>query len=160
MFPQKIRVVAASIMLAALALAPESAAQQRVGAITIEDPWVATTNPGAEVAGGYVTLRNAGPQPDRLISADSTRAARVELHEMNMDNGVMRMRQVEGIDVPAGGVATLRPGGLHIMFFDIDAQFQEGQRIPVVLHFERAGDVRVDFVARPRLAPGAHNHEH
>jgi hypothetical protein len=160
MFTQTLRVVAASFLLAAFAFVPESAAQPRVGAITIEDPWVATTNPGAAVAGGYVTLRNEGAQPDRLISAESTRAPRVELHEMNMDNGVMRMRQVQGIDVPAGDVATLRPGGLHIMFFDIDAQFQEGQRVPVVLHFERAGDVRVDFVARPRPAPGAHDHEH
>jgi copper(I)-binding protein len=77
-----------------------------------------------------------------------------------MEGGIMRMRQVRGIDIPAGGEATLRPGGLHIMFFDIDAPFEEGQRVPVTLHFERAGELRIDFVARPRPSPGAHAHEH
>lgn len=160
MFNATLRIVAASFMLAALAFAPDSAAQHRAGAVTIEDPWVATTNPGAVVAGGYATLHNHGAQADRLVSAESPRAARVELHEMSMEGGIMRMRQVRGIDIPAGGEATLRPGGLHIMFFDIDAPFEEGQRVPVTLHFERAGELRIEFVARPRPSPGAHAHEH
>lgn len=144
-----IRIIAASFMLAAVWAAPESAAQQ-APAITIEDPWAGTTNPGATVAAGYVTLRNAGAQADRLVSATSPRAGRVELHEMRMDHGVMRMRPVEGVAVPPGGEAVLQPGGLHIMFIEIDAQFVQGQRIPVTLRFERAGDVSITFIARPR----------
>lgn len=157
MLNQLIRVVAASFLLAAAFAAPESAAQQ-AATITIEDPWAGTTNPGATVAAGYVTVRNTGAQPDRLLSAASPRAARVELHEMSMSNGVMRMRPVDGIAIPAGGEATLQPGGLHIMFLEIDAQFVEGQRVPVTLRFERTGDVAVDFVARPRNRSNAHAH--
>lgn len=151
------RFAAASFLLAAVVVAAPSLAQQQ-SAITIEDPWVATTNPGATVAGGYVVIRNTGRDADRLLSATSPRAARVELHEMTMANGVMRMRELEAVPVPAGGVATLQPGGLHIMFFDIDAPFAEGQRIPVTLQFERAGSMRVEFDARPRVRSGSHEH--
>ena len=70
----------------------------------------------------------------------------------------MRMRPVAGIDVPAGGAVSLAPGGLHIMFIDIGAQFQDGQRIPVKLTFERAGDVNTVFVARRRTHGAGHEH--
>src|SRR5690606_13871783 len=118
------------LALAAFAIGPESAAREQAGSIVIDDPWVATTNPGATVAAGYVTLRNTGARADRLLSATSSRAERVELHEMNVTDGVMRMRPVAGIDIPPGGTATLTPGGLHIMFLDIDAPFSDAARIP------------------------------
>jgi hypothetical protein len=54
----------------------------------------------------------------------------------------------------------LAPGGLHIMFIDIDAQFRDGEHIPVTLHFELQGDVTAVFIARPRTAEGAHSHDH
>ncbi|MCR6645888.1 MAG: copper chaperone PCu(A)C [Terricaulis sp.] len=113
------RIVAVSFLLAGLALYP-SAHGQTHGAIAIHDPWVGTTNPGANVAAGYVTLHNNGAAPDRLLSATSPRASRVELHEMLMDNGVMRMRQVHAIALAPGGSVTLAPGGLHIMFFGVE----------------------------------------
>ncbi len=151
---------AASFMLAAAFAPPPSFADPRTGPIVIADPWAATTNPGASVAAGYVALRNTGAQPDRLVSASSPRARRLELHEMSMADGVMRMRPVQGIDIPAGGETSLRPGGLHIMFMDIDAAFVSGERIPVTLQFERAGAIEVEFVARPRDAQRSSGHEH
>ncbi len=151
-------VLAALAAFAVIACSPASDAQSARAAIVVEDPWAAATNPGATVAGGYVTLRNPRATPDRLISASSPRADRVELHEMSMDGGMMRMRPVTGIDVPAGASATLRPGGLHIMFINIDEQFQDGQRVPVTLTFERAGNIHTVFVVRPRPVGGGHEH--
>lgn len=156
-FSQIIRALAASFVLAAVGFMPSASALQQAGAIAIENPWIAATNPGATVAAGYVTLRNTGGESDRLVSARSTSAARVELHQMSMSNGIMRMQPVEAIVIPAAGAATLEPGGLHIMFLDIHAQYQAGARVPVTLYFERAGDVEVQFDVRPR---GSSGHEH
>jgi len=153
------RVVAASLLLATLSLASVSVAQTAAN-IVVEDPWAGTTNAGATVAAGYLTLHNRGERTDRLLAAQTARASRVELHEMTMDNSVMRMRMVDGIAIPPRGAAVLRPGGLHLMFIDIDAPFVEGQRIPVTLTFERAGIVQAEFVVRPRHRPGGPQHEH
>lgn len=160
MFTQAIRLVAASFMLAALAVAPESAAQQRAGAIVIEDAWASASNPGTNIAAGYATFRNTGGQSDRLLSVSSARAGRSETHEMRMDGAIMRMRAVQGIEIPAGGAVTLAPGGLHIMFFNVDAPFVTDQIVPVTLRFERAGAVNVDFVVLPLNARRGHDHDH
>lgn len=154
----RIHFIAMLAALTVIACSPASDAQSARNTIAAEDPWIAATNPGAGVGGGYVTLRNTGATADRLISASSSRAGRVELHEMSMTGGMMRMRPVAGIDVPAGGSVSLAPGGLHIMFIDIDAQFENGQRVPVTLHFEHAGAVDVVFAVRTRPVGGGHEH--
>lgn len=161
--PMLLSAVAAAILTSAPAAcspASDAHAQNPRSTISIVDPWAAATPPAARVAAGYVTLRNGGASPDRLVSAESPRAARVELHEMSMSGGVMRMRQVRSITVPARGVAALAPGGLHIMFIDIDAPFAEGQRIPVTLRFESLGELHTSFVVRPRRATGGSNAGH
>ncbi|HRE43715.1 MAG TPA: copper chaperone PCu(A)C [Terricaulis sp.] len=150
---------AASLLLAAIAPFPSAQAQTH-GAIAIHDPWVGTTSPGAEVAAGYVTLHNNGAAPDRLLSATSSRAARVELHEMRMDDGVMRMRQVHAIALAPDAHVTLAPGGLHIMFFGVETPIVAGERISVTLMFEQAGAVEVAFIARPRHTQRSAGHGH
>lgn len=155
-----VRLLAASFALAAIACSPSSNAQQRTGAIVLEDPWSAATPSGASVAAGYVTIRNTGATAERLLSASTPRANRTEVHEMSMDNGVMRMRPLQFISIPAGGAVTFAPGGTHIMFTDIDAPFTEGATIPVTLRFERQGEVQATFIVRARGSHGAHTHEH
>ncbi len=113
--------------------------------ITIEQPWVRATAPGAKVAGGYLLIRNAGAGADRLLSVSSPAAARVELHVHLNDNGVMKMREVRGYDVPAKGAFELKPGGAHLMFMDLRRPFKEGERVPVKLKFEKAGEVGAEF---------------
>lgn len=159
MFSNAIRAIAASLALAAMACGPETAASPQ-SVIVLKDPWAGTTNPGATVAAGYVTLRNAGVRDDRLLSAESPRALRVELHEMSIEGGVMRMRRVEGIDIAVSAATTLRPSGLHIMFLDIDAPFLDGEVVPVTLRFAHAGAVEAAFIARPRHTQGGPAHEH
>jgi len=111
----------------------------------IEKPWVRATAPGARVAAGYMVIRNAGTAADRLVSASSPAAAKVELHVHINDNGVMKMREVPAYEVPAKGSFELKPGGAHLMFMDIRRPFKEGEQLPVRLKFEKAGEVDAEF---------------
>ena len=113
--------------------------------INVEKPWARATAPGAQVAAGYMLIRNPGGAADRLIGASSPVAARVELHVHLNEGGVMKMREVKGYDVPAKGDFELKPGGAHLMFIDIKRPFKEGEKIPVRLKFEKAGDVPAEF---------------
>lgn len=124
----------------ALALAATPAWAQ----VTVEKPWTRATPPGARVAGGYMLIKNAGAA-DKLLSASSPAAAKIETHVHINDNGVMKMREVKGYDVPAGGSFELKPGGAHLMFMEIKRPFAEGEKIPVVLKFEKAGEVKAEF---------------
>ncbi len=113
--------------------------------IRIEQSWARATAPGARVAGGYMLIRNGGAAPDRLVAASSPAAGKVELHVHLNENGVMKMREVAGYDVPAQGTFELKPGGAHLMFMDIRQPFKEGEKVPVMLKFEKAGELRAEF---------------
>jgi copper(I)-binding protein len=113
--------------------------------IEIDNAWTRATPPGAKTAAGYLTIRNQSSSPDRLIRAASPLAARVEMHVHLHDGDVMRMRQVKGYDIPAQGSLELKPGGAHLMFVDVKRSFKEGEKIPVTLRFERAGEMKVEF---------------
>ncbi len=111
----------------------------------IEKPWARATAPGARVAGGYMVIRNPGATADRLLSAASPAAAKVELHVHINEGGVMRMREVPAYEVPAKGSFELKPGGAHLMFVDIRRPFKEGEKVPVRLKFEKAGEAGAEF---------------
>jgi periplasmic copper chaperone A len=113
--------------------------------VAIEKPWARATAPGASIAGGYMIIRNPGAAADRLVSASSPASARVEMHVSVNENGVMKMREVPGYDVPAKGAFELKPGGAHMMFVDIKRPFKEGEKVPVTLKFEKAGEVKAEF---------------
>ena len=114
--------------------------------IEIERPWSRATTPGAKIAAGYMVIRNKSATPDRLVGASSPLAARTETHVTVKDGEIMRMRQVKGYDVPAQGSFELKPGGAHLMLVDIKRPFKEGERIPATLRFEKAGEVKVEFL--------------
>ena len=129
--------------------------------VQIENPWTRATAPGAKVAGGYMLIRNAGAAGDRLVSASSPAAAKVELHVHLNDGGVMRMREVRGYDVPSKGSFQLKPGGAHLMFIEIKRPFKEGDKLPVKLKFEKAGEVNAEFQVGgmgTSAAPMQHKH--
>jgi periplasmic copper chaperone A len=129
--------------------------------VQVEKPWTRATAPGAQVAGGYMTIRNAGAA-DKLVSASSPAAAKVELHTHINDNGVMKMREVPGgYVIPAKGSFELKPGGAHLMFMDLKAPFKEGDKVPVKLKFEKAGEVDAEFQVGGMggsAAPAGHMH--
>ncbi len=150
-----------SVFAVACGAPPGDAPSAPVGApanagLEIRDGWAAPTPGGVEVSAGYLTIVNMTGADDRLTGATSPRAERVEVHEMSMDGGVMRMRPVEGgMAAPAGATVTLGQGGQHLMFYGVRQPFTEGESIPVTLHFARAGDVAVELPVR--RAASAHS---
>jgi len=129
--------------------------------VAIDKPWARATAPGAKVAAGYMVVHNKAASTDRLVGASSPAAAKVETHVHLNEGGVMKMREVPGYDIPAGGAFELKPGGAHLMFMDIRRPFREGEKVPVKLKFEKAGEVDAEFhVGRiSGGAPAAH-HKH
>jgi periplasmic copper chaperone A len=151
------RTLFAALLLAAL---PATA---QVAAVTVEKPWARATAPGAQVAGGYMLLRNAGGAGDRLVAASSPAAGRIELHVHINDNGVMKMREVPGYDVPARGSFELKPGGAHLMLMELKRPFKEGDKLPLKLKFEKAGEIATVLEVGglgSASAPTAGHHKH
>lgn len=137
--------IAAATALTFVSLAA-TAGDYTAGDLSISHAWTRATPPKAKTGGGFVEIVNSGAEADRLVKASSDVAGKVELHEMAVTDGVMKMRELEGgIDIPAGETVTLKPGGLHIMFMGLNQSFEEGATVPVVLTFEKAGDVAVEL---------------
>jgi copper(I)-binding protein len=115
------------------------------GDIQVRHPWSRATPPGAQVAVGYMEIRNNGAQPDRLVAASTPVAKRVEMHITQRDGEVMRMRQVKDFEIPARERVTLRPGGSHLMLVDITQPLKKGERLTMRLRFERAGELDIEL---------------
>ena len=120
-----------------------SAQNALIGPIKIENAYTRATMPGQQVAGGFMKIENKSGPADQLVSVSSPISGEVQLHEMSMEGNVMKMRQVQGIAVPAGGAVELKPGGLHIMFINIKAPLTAGETVPVKLKFAKAGEVEL-----------------
>lgn len=132
----------AALSLSAIALAAH-AHSFKLGELTIGHPYARATAPGQPTGGAYLSVRNAGATGDKLVSATADVAASVELHEMKMEGTVMRMREVSAVEVPAGQAVELKPGGLHIMLMGLKAPLKQGDKFPLKLKFEKAGEVTV-----------------
>ncbi len=129
----------------ALGLANSALAQTvTAGSIQIEQPWARATPPGAQVGGGYVTITNNGTEPETLLGGSSPVAEKVEVHEMSVENGVMKMRPLpDGLEIKPGETVSLAPGGYHLMLIDLKEPLKQGEQVPATLKFAKAGDVPV-----------------
>jgi len=108
--------------------------------VVVSDPWVRATVPQQSGTGAFMKLTS---QTDaKLVAADSPVAEHVEVHEMAMENNVMKMRQMESLPLPAGQIVELKPGGYHIMFINLHNQVKVGQQVPLTLTFESADGQR------------------
>jgi copper(I)-binding protein len=150
---RRISRIAAALMAAAFAAAAQ-AHEFKQGDLVVVHPHA---RPSAGRTGAaYFAVESKGAA-DRLVSAASPAAEKTELHSMTMEGNVMRMRQVEGIDVPAGGKAVLQSGGLHVMLIGLKAPLREGDKFPLTLTFAKAGKVEVEvIVEKPGAATGHH----
>ncbi len=131
-----------------------------VGSLTIHHPW-ARAVPSAAVrnSAAFFTIENKGA-PDRLLAVSGTVADKIEIHTMVREAGVMRMREVKALDVPTNGKVELKPGGLHIMLIGLKAPLKEGDRFPLTLRFEKAGEVKLDVLAEKGHHHHGHDHGH
>ena len=133
--------------------APLAAHDFRAGDLVIDHPWTRAVGAAAPTAAGYMIIRNTGAAPDRLVAAETPRAARVELHEMSVTDGIMRMRPIAGgIALPPGGEVRLAPGGLHLMLMRPLRPLAEGDVARVRLVLEDGRRVFAEYPVR-REAP-------
>jgi copper(I)-binding protein len=132
-----------------LAVTVASAGDYKAGSLDISDPWSRATPKGSSVAAGYMTIKNSGSTPDRLINGSSDVAPKFEVHEMRMENGVAKMRPVKGgLEIKPGNTVELKPGSFHIMFVGLKKPLSAGDHFTVTLMFEKAGPVSVDYDVR------------
>jgi copper(I)-binding protein len=123
-----------------------SAYDYKVGNLEIDRPWSRATPKGAKVASGYLRITNSGSTPDRLMGGTFAPSRAVELHEMSVERGVMKMRELKGgLEINPGATVELRPGSSHLMFTDISRALAKGERIKGTLVFEKAGTVEVEY---------------
>lgn len=141
------------------AAAMEMSETVTIGDIAISGAWSRASAGMKRAGAAFMTITNSGVTDDRLIAASTTIAERAELHTHLMDNGVMKMRQVMHIDVPAGSTVALQPGGLHVMLFKLADVLKQGSHYPLILTFEKAGDVTLTVHVGKAGAMGNMKHE-
>jgi copper(I)-binding protein len=163
--PQRRRILG---VLAALGLAaaggPAVAHDFKLGPLRIDHPYATPTPPGAVNGAAYLRgIRNTGEQADHLVGASTPVASTVEIHRSVIDaQNVMRMRAIEGIALPPKGEVQLRHGGEHhLMLIGLKQPLKDGDRFPMTLRFEKAGEREVMvWVQTPRGGAGVHPHQH
>ncbi|MBL8522622.1 MAG: copper chaperone PCu(A)C [Betaproteobacteria bacterium] len=150
-------------VLTAVSISLPVAAQKNAAAAAavpvVTDAWVKTMVPGATVSGAYMHIKSA--QPVKLVKAESPVAGLVELHNMSMKDGVMEMKAMDAVDVPANKIVDLKPGGMHVMLMMVKKPIGKGDKVPLTLTFEGADKkplvVKVEAVAQEKDS-GLHKH--
>ena len=149
--------IAVALFAATIVSGIAAAEDYQVKTLRVSNPFTRATPPGAKVAGDFMSIENQGKDADRLVSASSPVACVVEIHEMTMDGGLMKMRAVKGVDLKPGATIELRPGGYHVMLEDLKRPLKDGEQIPLTLTFEKGGvlEVKVNVGA---MGAAAHKH--
>jgi copper(I)-binding protein len=151
-------------MKRAAVLAPVLMAAAAQGAdIAADDPWVAVAPPGVVAHAAYMTLTNHGETPRRLVAVVAQGYARAEIHESREIDGMAGMARLAALDLPAGGSAALRPGGLHVMLFAPDELRAPGDIVMISLIFDDGATMTVEATVRKREGGhghGGHGHGH
>jgi copper(I)-binding protein len=127
--------------------------------LQVKEAWVRGTVPQQKTSGAFMQLTSSSDV--RLVAARTPVAGAVELHEMKMENDVMKMSAVPGIDIPAGKTVELKPGGYHVMLLDLKRQLKAGDTVPITLVFEgkdrKRHTVNVKAPVRALAATGGHD---
>lgn len=152
------RTIASSLFSLAALLSLPTLAQAEV---TVTDPWVRATVPGQQATGAFMVLQSTDNA--QLLGASSSLSKQVEVHEMAMENEVMRMRQVEKIDLPAGKAVELKPGGYHIMLLGLDKQVEAGSSVDITLEIQNTAgqkeELKISAPVRALNAKAGQGHQ-
>ena len=153
-----------AMVVCGLALGAVSAqANDMVGDIMVEQAWSRASAGLVGNGAAFMIVSNEGLAADRLLKAASPVAEKVELHTHVMEDGVMKMRPVDGIDLNPGAMVELKPGGFHVMLLGLKAPLVEGNTFPLTLTFAKAGTLTTDVVIKGVSSMGdmpAHDHQH
>lgn len=151
----KLHNLALTFLLTSLTAAPAFADS----IIEVMHPWARPTMPNRPGV-AYFGVHNNGDTGDRLIGARATGVEKIELHEAEQKDGVMTMAPIEAVDIPAGGMAHLGPGGMHLMMFGIDPPLKDGDTLEMTLIFEVAGEVAVSVAVDKSMTGMKHGEGH
>jgi hypothetical protein len=160
MMIRRLRLAALHLTAVVLTTLPVAAIAQ----VSVENAWVRGTVPAQKATGAFMRLKSA--TPTALVNATTPAAGRVELHEMRMENDVMKMKAVPKIDIAAGKPTDLKPGGLHVMLFDLKKPLLKGESIQMTLEFQDAVGKRSQQTLSVEVrdltadAKGGHHHKH
>ncbi|WP_373991947.1 copper chaperone PCu(A)C [Duganella sp. BuS-21] len=127
------------------------AALPALAQVSVGEPWVRATVAAQKATGAFMTLTST--QNVKLVGVSSPAAGIVEVHEMKMDNDMMRMRQIPALDLPAGKSVKLAPGGYHLMLLDLKQQLKDGDKVALTLEIEDAQKVRSKVVVDAPVKP-------
>jgi copper(I)-binding protein len=144
----------AFLFLFAAAFALPACAAGLADQVSVDNPYVRIAPPGAKATGAFMLLKNAGEKDVMLVNAAAQAANVTELHNHINDNGVMRMRQVKEIAVPAKGEVALKPGSYHVMLIDMKAPLKEGEHVVIKLGFADGSSKEVHAIAQKPTAGG------
>jgi len=122
---------------------PALADAVKAGDLVIDKVWARATLRTGAPTGAFLGIRNTGGAADRLIGVSSPLAKKAEIHQSAMTDGVMKMRHVMHVEIPAGKMVMFKPGGFHIMLMGMTKAIKAGAHVPLTLTFERAGKVTV-----------------
>jgi copper(I)-binding protein len=118
----------------------------KLGDLMVTSPWTRATPGGAKIAGGYLKITNNGTSADRFVGAKSEPTDHVEIHEMSMSDGIMKMRPLpDGLEIKPGETVELKSGGYHLMFMDLKQPLKQGDSFKATLQFKNAGSLDVNF---------------
>lgn len=141
----------------------QAATQTATSELAVSQAWSRAMPPSAPTGAVYFVLENRGQQPQRLIGAQTSRAEKTELHTHVQQGDMMKMQQVEAVDVPAGGKVEFKPGGNHLMMFGLKQPLVAGESFPVTLQFEDGGEITTEVsieVDAPAAGGAAPRHHH
>ena len=120
--------------------------ETKIGNLEIMHPWARQSPMMADVAAGFMIIKNTGAEDDRLVAATAAITSNVQIHEMKMDGDVMKMLEMkDGLVIPAGATVELKPGSFHIMFMDLAVPPVANTSFDGSLTFEKAGTVEIDY---------------
>lgn len=131
-----------------MSLSGVALAQSAADGVSVADAYVRAVPPGQPNSASFMTVKNTGSADHALVGGSSPAAEVVELHTHTMEDGMMRMRQVEKIDLPAGESVSLKPGGLHVMLIGLKQKLMPGEDVSLTLQFEDGSEVTVDAPIR------------
>lgn len=155
---KKQMVIAATTLGCALLTGQLIAHDYEIADLHIDHPWSRALPPVAKTGAAYLTIENHGERADRLLGVSTPVAGHAEMHEHIHKDGLMKMQQVETMALPAGDKVSFKPGSYHIMLFNLKQPLVAGERFPLTLQFEQAGELEVE-VAVEQDAP-ADEHQH
>jgi copper(I)-binding protein len=148
------------VLLATVFAVPAFAGDVSVGSLSIKAPWARATPEGAKVGAGYMSITNSGKEADSLVAGSLPQAGLVQIHEMAVEGGVMKMRELpKGLEIAPGATVELKPGSYHVMFMELKEPIKQGAPLKGTLQFAKAGSVTVEYVVQPigaQAPDGAH----